>query len=200
MRKSIVIDREYGSGGREVARILSEKLGIQFYDGNMLEMAGEQCGIDLGTMKNFDEKGTGSFLHDLSLFSSALSGGMENNAPFRVHEALSRLIRGLATEQPCIFLGRCADEILKDKVPYLHVFIYATDMQDKTNRVINVDKIEKSKVASQIKRKDLQRKNYRKFFSKKSWDSMKSYDICIDTSAIGYEQAAEAIIAVLNKK
>lgn len=70
---SIVIDREYGSGGREVARHLAGKLGIAFYDGDMLEMAGEQYGIDLSTMRDYDEKGTGSFLHDLAMFSDAFS-------------------------------------------------------------------------------------------------------------------------------
>ena len=66
-KKSIVIDREYGSGGREVARILSEKLGIEFYDGNLLVMAGQEYGIDLSTLQTYDEKGVGGVLHDLSL-------------------------------------------------------------------------------------------------------------------------------------
>ena len=56
-KKSIVIDREYGSGGREVARILSEKLGMEFYDGNLLVLAGKEYGIDLGTLQTYDEKG-----------------------------------------------------------------------------------------------------------------------------------------------
>ncbi|MBR7187446.1 MAG: cytidylate kinase family protein, partial [Clostridia bacterium] len=63
--QSVVIDREYGSGGREVARILSEKLGMEFYDGNLLVLAGREYGIDVATLQDYDEKGVGSVLSDL---------------------------------------------------------------------------------------------------------------------------------------
>ena len=91
-KKSIVIDREYGSGGREVARILSEKLGMEFYDGNLLVLAGKEYGIDLGTLQTYDEKGVGSLLHDLSLVHTSAYGGTVyssavNEAPFQVYSA-----------------------------------------------------------------------------------------------------------------
>lgn len=197
MLKSIVIDREYGSGGREIAKILARKLGIEFYDGNMLELAGEQYGIDLGVMKNYDEKRTGSFLHDLALFSDAFTANDDHSAPFRVHEALSRLIVRLAGEKPCIFLGRCADEILKGKEPFLHVFIYASNMEDKIRRCMDVDGIARAKAAGYIRQKDSQRKNFQKMFSNRKWDAVSSYDLCINTSAVSYEAAADAIIAAM---
>lgn len=196
MKTSIVIDREYGSGGREIAKILSQKLGIGFYDGNMLEMAGKQYGIDIGTMKNYDEKGTGILLHDIALFSDAFNASDGHEKPFLVHDALSRLIQKLAAEKPCIFLGRCADQILKDKVPVLHIFVYASRMEDKIKRCVSVDGIAKEKAPSYIRQKDTQRKNYHKMFCDYKRESMSSYDLCINTSAIGYEAAADAIIAV----
>lgn len=195
--KNIVIDREYGSGGREIAKILSEKLGMEFYDGNLLEMAGERYGINLGMMKDFDEKGSGSFLYDITLFSNVLNGADAHNKPFQVFEAQSRLVKQLVREKSCIFLGRCADEILKDTAPFVHVFIYASNMQDKVDRVIKVDGIAPEKAASFIRKKDLQRKNHRKFFCNKEWEVMKNYDLCLNTSALGYEKAAEAIVAIL---
>lgn len=199
MMQSIVIDREYGSGGREVAKILAEKLGIDFYDGNMLELAGEQYGIDLGVMKNYDEKRTGSLLHDLALLSDSFTANDEHSEPFRVHDAVSRLIKRLAAEKPCIFLGRCADEILRGQEPFIHVFIYASDMEGKIQRCMEVDGVSRDKAAGFIRQKDSQRKNFQKIFGNGKWDSMPNYDLCINTSAVSYSAAADAIIAAIGE-
>jgi len=205
-KKSIVIDREYGSGGREVARILSEKLGMEFYDGNLLVLAGKEYGIDLGTLQTYDEKGVGSLLHDLSLvrnsgFGSTVYGTTVNEAPFQVYSAQSRLVQQLVAKGPAIFLGRCTGQILKTeaRVPFVHAFIYASNMQDRIDRARNVDGVEASRIEAYIKRRDNQRKNYNKFFTDKTWGDRDNYDLMLNTSALGYEGAAAAIIAVMGE-
>ena len=206
-KKSIVIDREYGSGGREVARILSEKLGMEFYDGNLLVLAGKEYGIDLGTLQTYDEKGVGSLLHDLSLvrnsgIGSTVYGTTVNEAPFQVYSAQSRLVQQLVAKGPAIFLGRCTGQILKAeaRVPFIHAFVYASNMQDRIDRAREVDGVEASRIEAYIKRRDNQRKNYNKFFTDKTWGDPKNYDLMLNTSALGYEGAADAIIAVMNGK
>ena len=205
-KKSIVIDREYGSGGREVARILSEKLGMEFYDGNLLVLAGKEYGIDLGTLQTYDEKGVGSLLHDLSLvrnsgFGSTVYGSTVNEAPFQVYSAQSRLVQQLVAKAPCIFLGRCTARILKTEahVPFVNAFIYASNMEDRVARARNVDGVEASRIEAYIKRRDNQRKNYNKFFTDKTWGDRENYDLMLNTSALGYEGAAAAIIAVMGE-
>ena len=205
-KKSIVIDREYGSGGREVARILSEKLGMEFYDGNLLVLAGKEYGIDLGTLQTYDEKGVGSLLHDLSLvrnsgFGSTVYGSTVNEAPFQVYSAQSRLVQQLVAKGPAIFLGRCTGQILKTeaRVPFVHAFIYASNMQDRIDRARNVDGVEASRIEAYIKRRDNQRKNYNKFFTDKTWGDRDNYDLLLNTSALGYEGAAAAIMAVMGE-
>ena len=205
-KKSIVIDREYGSGGREVARILSEKLGMEFYDGNLLVLAGKEYGIDLGTLQTYDEKGVGSLLHDLSLvrnsgFGSTVYGSTVNEAPFQVYSAQSRLVQQLVAKGPAIFLGRCTGQILRTeaRVPFVHAFIYASNMQDRIDRARNVDGVEASRIEAYIKRRDNQRKNYNKFFTDKTWGDRDNYDLMLNTSALGYEGAAAAIIAVMGE-
>ena len=205
-KKSIVIDREYGSGGREVARILSEKLGMEFYDGNLLVLAGKEYGIDLGTLQTYDEKGVGSLLHDLSLvrnsgFGSTVYGTTVNEAPFQVYSAQSRLVQQLVAKGPAIFLGRCTGQILKTeaRVPFVHAFIYASNMQDRIDRARNVDGVEASRIEAYIRRRDNQRKNYNKFFTDKTWGDRDNYDLMLNTSALGYEGAANAIIAVMGE-
>ena len=203
-KKSIVIDREYGSGGREVARILSEKLGMEFYDGNLLVLAGKEYGIDLGTLQTYDEKGVGSLLHDFSLvrnsgIGSTVYGTTVNEAPFQVYSAQSRLVQQLVAKGPAIFLGRCTGQILKTeaRVPFVHAFIYASNMQDRIERARNVDGVENSRIEAYIRRRDNQRKNYNKFFTDKIWGEPDNYDLMLNTSTLGYEGAAAAIIAVL---
>lgn len=205
-KKSIVIDREYGSGGREVARILSEKLGMEFYDGNLLVLAGKEYGIDLGTLQTYDEKGVGSLLHDLSLvrnsgLGSTVYGSTVNEAPFQVYSAQSRLVQQLVAKGPAIFLGRCTGQILKTeaRVPFVHAFIYASNMQDRIDRAREVDGVEASRIEAYIKRRDNQRKNYNKFFTDKTWGDRDNYDLMLNTSALGYEGAAAAIMAVMGE-
>ena len=197
--QSIAIDREYGSGGREVARILSEKLGIEFYDGNMLALAGKERGINLGTMQLYDEKGVGSVLHDFALLGNAAYGGMINDTPFAAYAALSQLIVDLAQRKPSIFLGRCAGHILKNQahVPYLHVFIYASNMAERIERVQKVDGVDSAKIEAFIRKKDNQRRNYNKFFTDQTWGERQNYDLMINTSALGYDGAAKLILAAM---
>ena len=201
-KQSIVIDREYGSGGREVARILSEKLGMEFYDGNLLVMAGREYGIDLATLQDYDEKGVGSVLHDLTMLKTSVYGNSINEEPFQVFSALSRLVQQLVAKSPCIFLGRCTAQILATEahVPFIHAFIYAGNMEDRIERARTVDGVENSRIEAYIKRRDNQRRNYNKFFTDKAWGEPKNYDLMLNTSALGYEAAAEAIIAVMQAR
>ena len=201
-RQSIVIDREYGSGGREVARILSEQLGIEFYDGNLLVMAGREYGIDLSTLQTYDEKGVGGVLHDLSLASSTAYGTNMNDVPFQVYSAQSRLVQQLVAKGPCIFLGRCTAQILKSEahVPFVHAFVYASNLQDRIDRARNVDGVDSARIETYIRRRDAQRKNYNRFFTDKTWGDPANYDLMLNTSALGYEAAAEAILAVVRAR
>ena len=201
-RQSIVIDREYGSGGREVARILSEQLGIEFYDGNLLVMAGQEYGIDLSTLQTYDEKGVGGVLHDLSLASTTAYGTNMNDVPFQVYSAQSRLVQQLVAKGPCIFLGRCTAQILKSEahVPFVHAFVYASNLQDRIDRARSVDGVDSARIEAYIRRRDAQRKNYNRFFTDKAWGDPANYDLMLNTSALGYQAAAEAILAVVRAR
>ena len=198
---SIVIDREYGSGGREVARILSEKLGMEFYDGNLLVMAGKEYGIELGVIQEFDEKGVGGILSDIAMMSNTSEPGYKMEQAYSVFSAQSRLVQQLVAQRPCIFLGRCTARILKTEahVPFVNAFIYASNIQDRIERARKVDGVETTRIESYIKRRDAQRKNYNKFFADKVWGDPKNYDLMLNTSTLGYEGAADAIIAVMDK-
>ena len=196
--QSIAIDREYGSGGREVARILSEKLGIDYYDGNLLAIAGRERGVNLGTMQLYDEKGVGSILHDFALLGSAAYGGTINEAPFMAYSAMAGLIKDLAGREPCVFLGRCAGHILREAhMPVLNVFIYASSMAERVDRVRKVDNVDAGRIEAYIHKKDNQRRNYNKFFTQETWGAREYYDLMLNTSTLGYEGAAKLILEAM---
>lgn len=198
-RQSIVIDREYGSGGREVARILSEKLGMEFYDGNLLALAGKEYGIELGVIQEYDERGVGGILSDIAMMSNGASPGFKMEEAYSVFSALSRLVQQLVAKNPCIFLGRCTSHILKTeaRVPFVHAFVYASNMQDRIDRARTVDGVDAGRIEAYIKRRDAQRRNYVKFFTDRTWGDPKNYDLMLNTSTLGYEAAAEAIIGAM---
>ena len=200
-KQSIVIDREYGSGGREVARILSEKLGMEFYDGNLLALAGKEYDIHLGVIQEYDERGVGGILSDIAMMSNGAAPGFKLEEAYSVFSALSRLVQQLVAKKPCIFLGRCTAHILKTeaRVPFVHAFVYASNMQDRIDRARNVDGVDASRIENYIKRRDAQRRNYVKFFTDKTWGDPKNYDLLLNTSTLGYEAAADAIIGAMKE-
>ena len=201
MKQSIVIDREYGSGGREVARILSERLGMEFYDGNLLALAGREYGIELGVIQEYDERGVGGILSDLAMMTNTAAPGFKMEEAYQVYSALSRLVQQLVARHPCIFLGRCTAHILKTeaRVPCVHAFVYASSMADRIERARTVDGVDAGRIEAYIKRRDAQRRNYVKFFTDKVWGDPKNYDMMLNTSTLGYAGAAEAIIGVYRR-
>lgn len=197
MRRScITIDRQYGSGGREVGWLLSQKLGIPFYDGELLLMAAERFGLNPGTLKDKDEKRTGSLLHDIAIFANSIQNYGQLQEPYQMFEAVSETICRLAAEGPAIFIGRCADTVLKDVCGSLNIFIYASSMEERIRRIHNTDHIPMKNIELFIRKKDQQRRGYYKMFAEKEWGNMDNYDLCMNTSSFGYEGCADIIAAM----
>lgn len=194
--KTIVIDREYGSGGRKVAKILSERLGINYYDGDLLVKAAEQSHIDFNLMQDYDEQRVGSMLYNIAMIADSMRDNSKLGVPHKIYEAQSRIMKQLVAEKPCIFLGRCADEILKDTVPILKVFIYSDNVNKKAERIAKLDDTSVDRAAASLHKKDLQRANYYHFYTNRKWGDMVNYDICINTGSIMYEEAADIIITL----
>ncbi len=190
----IVINRQYASGGREIARILSQRLSIPFYDGRLLQMAAEEYGLSHGVLKDYDEKKMGSLLYSIAT-NGAPAG--QHMLPYTIFQAQSETIRRLAEAGPCILIGRCADYVLRDRCKFLNVFIYATSMEKRVKRAMEADGVSEKDAISYITKKDRQRKEHYNFHTDKQWGKMSEYDLCLNSSALGYEACADAIIDAL---
>lgn len=191
--KTITIDRTFGSGGREVALRISKMTGVPYFDNDIILKAAEDFGIDVGLLRNYDENYVGSFIYNLSMFST--TGEYEQSAIYRTYFAVSEAMRRLCKENSGgIFIGRCADVILSDVRPILRTFIYSSSMEKRIERTTELEDVSVSKAEAFIQRKDKQRRNYYQFFTDNKWSASVNYDIMLNTASIDYDKCAQVII------
>lgn len=200
--KSIAIDREYGSGGREVGKLISEKTGIPCYDGELMIEAAENYGLNVEMLRNYDEKNIGSLLYVIAMMNKSMSLDERNNKNNQVHAAyyaISETIRRISSNGPAVFIGRCAGEILRDGQRVVNAFLYASDREQKKQRAVALDQMTEANAEYALKKKDKQRKSFYEFFANKKWGDYQNYDMMLNTSSLGYEACADILIAAAQK-
>lgn len=187
-RKIITITRQYGSGGREIGEQLAKKLGIEFYDNKLLELASESSGIHQNHFHENDEKRTNSFLYLLS--TTYGQGGI----PFddTLFFAQLNTIQKIASEQDCLIMGRCADYALRDFNDVINLYIGAP-FEYRVKRAIEVYGIEEKHAESYVKRIDKQRTSYYNYYTDKRWGQPQNYQLCLDSSVLGIEGTVKLI-------
>lgn len=199
----ITIGRQFGSGGRYVGRLLAEKLGIPFYDKELLVAASEESGISREIFEHQDEKPTRSFLFSLVTGGVGMgeAGAMYMDMPLnhKVFLAQFDAMRTLAEKGPCVMVGRCGDYVLRDLPQVVRVFIKA-DMQSRVERAVHYYGVDPAKAEDEIRRADKQRANYYNYYATSTWGDIANYDLVLDTGAVGVEAAADLIAAFVEKK
>ncbi len=192
MKFVITISREYGSGGRFIGKLVAEKLGISFYDSELLTKASDISGISKSCLENYDETKESAFSYAQGLY------GMDMSLGQKVFLAQFETIKKIANQESCVIVGRCADYVLKDNPNVVKVFICAP-MEDKIERAINYYNINPTKAQSIISKKNKKRRSYYNFYTDKEWGKPDSYDLCIN-SKNGIETAVEAICAYTKRR
>lgn len=193
----ITIGRQFGSGGRGVAKILSEKYGIPLYDKELINRVSRETGICNEVFSTCDEctnnYPNSSLLGGWSLstlFSTTNRDMLSGDSLFAMQ---SETIRRIASEGPCVIVGRIADYVLRNHQPLVSVFITA-DMDDRVKRIMEYENIDAQQAANLIKKVDKMRSSYYNFYSEKTWGSADSYQLCINTSKVGIETAAQLVM------
>lgn len=191
----ITIGREYGSGGRAIAKRLSELMGIKMYDKELISIVAKSHGYSEEVLHDIDETASNSFLYALSTgaytHNTAMLAGLHMPLTDKAFIACSQVIKEVAEQESCIIVGRCADSVLKDHENLFRVFIHA-DTEQRIDRICEYEKISRSEAASIIKKEDRKRSGYHNYYADTKWGSTKTYDLCIN-SKIGIEKAAEII-------
>lgn len=198
--KIITISRQFGSGGREIAEKLSEKLGIKFYDKELISMAAKESGVHPEVFESVDEKATNSLLYSLSMGMYSFGNNFSPLDGMPINDKLyllqHKIIKQVADEGPCVIVGRCADYVLRDRKDVVKVFIYA-DMDFRIKRAVDTKDIKESKAEQVILKTDKSRANYYNFYSGKKWGLTESYDLCINRSSLTADQTVDVIDSYL---
>lgn len=199
----ITIGRESGSEGRLIGQMLAKELGIKCYDKELLTLAAKNSGLCEELFQTHDEKPTSSFLYSLVMDTYSLgyntSAYMDMPINHKIFLAQFDTIKKLAEEESCVIVGRCADYALADYPNVVTVFICG-DENDKIHRLMEKHDLTEAKAKDAMIKMDKKRSSYYNYYSSKHWGSSKSYDLCINSSSVGYEGAVEIIKEFAKKK
>lgn len=197
----INIGRSLGSGGRAIGHLLAEELGIAYYDREILTLAAQESGLCTEIFEKNDEKNR--FLRTLGNIIPFVGGGasyynneLSNENLFRLQ---SQAIRKAADDHSCIFIGRCADYVLRDHERCVNVFITA-DMEDRVKNVMLAAGCDEDKAKEKIERGDRERADFYNFFSSGKWGAATTYHLCVNSSVLGVEATADFIKMFVIKK
>lgn len=185
----ISIGRQHGSGGREIARLLAQELGIKCYDKEIVDEAAKHSDFSRDLINAYDEKRMSAFmLH---------AGGYGLNENFRLNmqvvSAQFDAIREIASKDDCIFVGRCADYILRDRRDLVSVFILG-DMDERLKCLERRQGLDEAAARKKIKEVDKDRSSFYKYYSDQVWGDAQNYDLCINSSRLGVEGTVKVIM------
>lgn len=193
----VTVGRQIGSGGHNIGKKLAEELGYKFYDMEILALAAEESGFDRKFFEKNDEK-HGFFR---SIFGgSVLTGAMMNYADSSASSLsqeglfrfLSEAIQKAAGEDNCIFVGRCADYILRDFPNVVSVFVTA-DYEERVQAVMQRKEMTREQAEKHIREKEDSRASFYNYYTGKTWGHSASYDLCVNSSKLGQDKTVEYI-------
>lgn len=194
----ITIGRQYGSTGYEIGKKLANDLGIKLYDKEMLKRAAQESGLCEEIFETHDEKPTSSFLYSLVMGSSMGYPNTYADMPLnhKVFLAQFDAIKKIASEGPCVMVGRCADYALEEFDHVANIFVYA-DLEARIRRVARELDMSDAKAKDFILKNDKKRASYYNYYTNKEWGDAKGYDLCLNSAKLGIDGAVEVIKSYL---
>ena len=192
--KAVCIGRQYASGGSEIGRIVARKLQAKCYDHEIVNMAIERSGISKEDFEKYEESVI-SPLH--APISFRMGANRHLDISERIFRAEGDIICEIADKEPIVvFVGRCADFVLRNRVRTLDVYIYS-DMEKRMDKAITTYGVSQDEVEQVIKRFDKKRAYFYDTNTNKHWGDKSCYDLCIDSGKLGYETTASIIAAIV---
>lgn len=198
------IGRQLGSGGREIGEKLAVRLGIDFYDKELIRLASEESGLCREFFEKADEKASQGIIGGLfgmrfpfiSDGAMPMTNCLSNDALFKVQ---SDVIRKLAEQKSCLFVGRCADYILRDIPRCVNIFISCSD-EERIRRLCRMHAISEHAAEEMMNKADKRRSEYYNYYSYKTWGAASTYHLCIDSSVLGIDGTVDFVEEFVRKK
>lgn len=196
MKTIITIGRQYGSGGREIGKKLAEKLGIPYFDKELLARVAKESGFCEEMIRNHDERPTNSFLYNVVMDTYSFgynTAFVDMPMSQKVFLAQFDTVKKIAEEGACVIVGRCADYALSEYPNCLNLFIYGKE-DAKAERISERQNVSLSEAREMCVKRDKQRQSYYNYYSNKKWGRADSYDLCIDSGKLGIDGTVDFII------
>ena len=189
-KRIITISREFGSGGRFIGEEVAKKLGIAYYDKNIIGQIAEKSGLSPEYIQENAELSPKK-----GLFAYAFSGRdiTGKSVEDMVYEAQRNIILELAEKEPCVIIGRNADYILKDRDDVLNVFIHG-DMPEKIKRITGLHNVKEKEAVKMMADTDKRRRTNYNFYTDQNWGKASNYTLCLNSSQLGYDRCEMIIM------
>ena len=189
-KRIITISREFGSGGRFIGEEVAKKLGIAYYDKNIIGQIAEKSGLSPEYIQENAELSPKK-----GLFAYAFSGRdiTGKSVEDMVYETQRNIILGLAEKEPCVIIGRNADYILKDRDDVLNVFIHG-DMPEKIKRITGLYNVKEKEAVKMMADTDKRRRTNYNFYTEQKWGKASNYTLCLNSSQLGYDRCEMIIM------
>lgn len=199
----INIGRQLGSGGREIGKKLASELQIGYYDRELIQEAAKESGLCEDVFEKADEDDKHSIISNLFGMRSLFIGDEAINKNILSNDMLfqiqSEVIQNMAAKHSCIFVGRCADYILRKSPRCVNVFV-SCSFDERIRRIASMYKLPEAKAKELIEKTDKKRAAYYNYYTMKTWGAASSYHLCIDSSALSIDDAVHFIIEFAEKK
>lgn len=198
----ITIGRQLGSGGREIGQKLAARLGISFYDKDLIRLAAKESGLREEFFERVDEQKHFSLFPGLLGFRNSITEDffssyyLSNETLFKIQ---SDVMRRLADEGPSLFVGRCADYVMKERTDCLNIF-FSADIDDRVRRIARTHDLAEGKAKELIEKTDKGRSSYYNYFTGKKWGEAASYHLCVNSSLLGIDSTVNLIHSVAEEK
>ena len=189
-KRIITISREFGSGGRFIGEEVAKKLGIAYYDKNVINEIAEKSGLSPEYIQENAELSPKKGMFAYALAGRDITG---RSVEDMVYEAQRKVILELAEKVPCVIIGRNADYILKDRDDVLNVFIHV-NMPEKTQRIIRLYNVDEKKAVKMMADTDKRRMTNYNFYTEHKWGKASNYTLCLNSSQLGYDRCEKIIM------
>jgi cytidylate kinase len=198
-KKIITVSREFGSGGRSIAKMIAERLGYAYCDNSVITGVAREHGLSEVFVKEYGEYAVSK---NPLVFDFSIDGANRFDAGLSIYDQLfifqHRYITELAEKEPCVIVGRCADFVLQDRTDCIHAFFYA-DMDFRINRIANSTGEQFANPEKHLKEMDERRKTYYRHYTGRRWGEAKNYHLCLHTGVIGIERCADIVVELAKR-
>ncbi len=194
----ITIGREYGSGGRQIGQALAKRLGISYYDKEIINLAAKKSGLSGEFIENNEQRVRSGLMHSLaasSVYHNGFFAGQYLPLSESIFISQAQVIRDIAEKESAVIVGRCADYILAERENTIKVFIHAP-LDARVQRIMKLHNIDEGAARKEIATSDKERGNHYFRYTDMKWGKAQNYDICINSALMDIDKTVEMLAAM----